>query len=262
MRYIFGDWEKLKKRISGPARILLCLDFDGTITPIKPRPKEAKLSKNIRLLLNKISKNGTFFVGIVSGRSLKDIKEKVGLKNLFFAGNHGLEIACKGKRFIYPQAKRFIPAISQIARSLKRGLAPFSEATLEQKHLSLSLHYRLVKGGKLRRLEKLFFQITKPYLTARKIKLTCGKKVWEVRPPIEWGKGRAVLWLLRRLKSKNILSIYIGDDLTDEDAFRTVNKIGGISILVGRRKGSSAKYYLKGTKDTEKFLAEIEQLKN
>ena len=262
MRYIFGDWEKLSERISGPERVFLCVDFDGTITPIRPRPKDAKLNKNIRQLLRKISKNGAFFVGIISGRSLKDIKEKVGLKSLIFAGNHGLEIVYKNKKFIYPQAKRFIPAISKLGRALRKELKAFPEAVLEEKALSLSLHYRLVKGLRLRRLKKLFLRLSAPYLAARKIKRTCGKKVWEVRPPIKWGKGEAVLWLLRRLKSKNILPVYIGDDLTDEDAFRAVNKIGGISVLVGRRKGSSAKYYLKSIKDTEKFLAEIEQLKN
>ena len=77
--------------------MIFAVDFDGTITPIKPRPKDAKLNKNIRLLLRKISKNSSFIVGVLSGRSLKDIKEKVGLKNLIFAGNHGLEILYKNK---------------------------------------------------------------------------------------------------------------------------------------------------------------------
>lgn len=247
----------LERKLSRARHIFLCADFDGTIVPIKPRPKEASLCANIRRLLGKISKCESFTVAVISGRSLKDIREKVGVKGLIFAGNHGLEIAYKKKKFIYPAAKRYVPLISKIGQKLAKELIRFPEAVLEQKRLSLSLHYRLVKKGKLARLRKIFLQITRPYLVASKIKLTYGKKVWEVRPPIEWDKGKAVLWLLRRLKQKKVFTIYIGDDLTDEDAFLAVNKIGGASILVGRRKASLARHYLRSTKDTQKFLEHI-----
>lgn len=261
MRYFFNAWGSLEKKLLRARRILLCADFDGTITPIRPRPKEAKLGEGIRLLLRKISKHKSFIVGIISGRALKDIEEKVGVKGLIFAGNHGLEIAYKKKRFIYPAAKRYVWLISRIARSLKRGLALFSGAILEEKGLSLSLHYRLVKKRNLPELKKIFFQAVKPYLAAQKIKLTYGKKVWEVRPPIKWDKGRAVLWLRQRLRPRRMFTVYIGDDLTDEDAFRAVNKIGGISIRVGRKRGSSARYYLRNTKDAQRFFRQIEGLK-
>ncbi|MBU4141180.1 MAG: trehalose-phosphatase [Candidatus Omnitrophica bacterium] len=261
MQYFFNTWGSLEKKLLRARHILLCADFDGTITPIKPRPKEAKLGEGIRLLLRKISKRRPFIVGIISGRALKDIEEKVGVKGLIFAGNHGLEIAYKKKNFIYPAAKRYVPLISQIARSLKKRLAPFSGAILEEKNLSLSLHYRLVKREKLPRLKEIFFRIIRPYLAAQKIKLTYGKKVWEVRPPIEWDKGRAVLWLTQRLGPGRAFTIYIGDDATDEDAFRAVNKIGGISIRVGRKRGSSARYYLRNTKDAQRFFRRIGSLK-
>jgi len=261
MQYFFNAWGSLEKKLLRARRILLCADFDGTIAPIKPRPKEAKLGEGIRLLLRKISKRKSFIVGIISGRALKDIEEKVGVKGLIFAGNHGLEIAYKKKNFIYPAAKRYVPLISQIARSLKKRLAPFSGAILEEKNLSLSLHYRLVKKRNLPELKKIFFQAVKPYLAAQKIKLTYGKKVWEIRPPIKWDKGRAVLWLRQRLKPGRAFTLYIGDDATDEDAFRAVNKIGGISIRVGRKRGSSARYYLRNTKDTQRFFRQIGSLK-
>ncbi len=257
MRYLFDAWGSLEKRLLRARHIFLCADFDGTITPIKPRPKQACLSEDVRLLLRKISKNRSFFVGIISGRSLRDIKQKVGIAGLIFAGNHGLEIAYKKKKFVYPAAKRFVPLISRIARNLKGCLSPFSGAVLEEKRLSLSLHYRLVKKGRLTKLKKIFLQIIRPYLSSQKIRLTSGKKVWEVRPPIEWNKGKAILWLAQKLRPKKALLIYIGDDLTDEDAFRAVNRIGGISVLVGRKKASAARYYLKSTKETQRFLEEI-----
>lgn len=272
MQELFNAWAGPKEKLLGAGHILLCADFDGTIIPIKPRPEEANLGANMRLLLRRLSKDSSFSVGIISGRALKDIKEKVGLRDIIYAGNHGLEIACKGENFIYPEAKRYIPLISKIAQRLTKRLSPFPRAYLERKRLSLSLHYRLVKRQELPGLRKVFFETVRPYLASEEItflgkspskgvKLTFGKKVWELRPPIDWDKGKAVLWLVRRLGQRKALTIYIGDDLTDEDAFGVVNKINGLSILVGRRKTSSARYYLKCPKDVQNFLEEIEKIK-
>ena len=262
MHYLFDVWGSLERKLLRARYIFLCADFDGTITPIKPRPKQAELCEDVRLLLRKISKHKSFSVGIISGRALKDIKQKVGIEGLIFAGNHGLEITYKKRNFIYPAAKRFVPVISQITRRLKKRLTPFSGAVLEEKHLSLSLHYRLVKREKLAKLKKIFLQIIRPYLSSQEVRLTFGKKVWEVRPPIEWNKGKAILWLVQKLRPKRVLAIYVGDDLTDEDAFRVVNRIGGISIVVGRRKASCARYYLKSTKETQRFLEEIHRCRD
>jgi len=257
MQYLFDCWGSLRKRLLRPKYILLCVDFDGTITPIKPRPGDVVLCADMRLLLRKISRHRSFTVGIISGRGLKDLKQRVGIAGLIYAGNHGLEIVHKKKNFIYPAAKKSVPVISSIARKLTKKLSSFPQAILEQKHLSLSLHYRLVKKRRVPQLKGIFLQIIKPYLAAQKIRVTHGKKVWEVRPPIEWDKGKALLWLVQRLKHRKIFVIYVGDDLTDEDAFRSANKIGGVSILVGRRRNSRARYYLRSAKDTQKFLEEI-----
>ena len=254
MQYLLSAWRVLQKRLQAKRHILLCVDFDGTVVPIRPRPGDAKLGKDLRLNLRKLSNCKAFSVAIISGRALKNIKKKVKIKGIIYAGNHGLEITNKGKNFTYPPAKKYAPLIFEIGKKLDKPLAGFPQAVLEKKRLSLSLHYRLVKKEKLKVLKKIFLQIVKPYLAAQEIRLTRGKKVWEVRPPIEWDKGKAVLWLEQRLKQRGAFTVYIGDDLTDEDAFRAVNEIGGLSILVGRRKTSQAKYYLKSTKDTQKFL--------
>lgn len=257
MQYLFNSWDSIRKKLKQAVQILLCSDFDGTLTPIRPRPADVILCADMRLLLHNLSKHNSFIVGVISGRELKDLKRMVAVKGLIYAGNHGFEIFHNKKHFIYPAARKFIPVISGIARKLKSKVSFFPQAILEQKRLSLSLHYRLVEIGRLPQLRTVFFQIVKPYLVARKVKLTYGKKVWEIRPPIEWDKGKALLWLAQGLKRKKMLAIYLGDDLTDEDGFRSVNKIGGISILVGRRRNSRARYYLRSTKDAQKFLEEI-----
>jgi len=262
MQYLFGDWAKVDKRVLQTKHILLCADFDGTITPIKPRPQQAILGKKTRLLLARLSKNKAFTVAIVTGRSLADIKKKVPVQGLIFAGNHGLEILYKNKKFVYPQAKKIIPLISKLGRALRTKIRSFSGAVLEEKELSLSLHYRLVNLKKLRILRKIFLQLINPYLAQGEIRFTLGKKVWEVRPPIDWDKGRAVLYLVKKLRQKGDSIIYLGDDTTDEDAFRAVNKIGGLSIVVGKRPNSCAKYYLKNTHDAQKFLTQLQLIKS
>ena len=261
MQYIFNSWDSFEKRLARAKHIFLCADFDGTIVPIRPRPEEASLCSGRRRLLEKISKLNSLSLGIISGRALKDIKEKIGLEGLIFAGNHGLEIAYKKRHFIYPAAKRHIPLIAKIARRLVKEVTHFPGAVLEEKALTLSLHYRLVKGRNLPRLKAVFLRVLRPYLATGRLRLSRGKKVWELRPPNEWDKGKALLWLARKLRAKKALVIYIGDDLTDEDAFRALNRIGGLSILVGRRKTSLARYYLKGTSDVQKFLREIYKIR-
>lgn len=259
MQYLFKARDSIAARLSQAGHILLCADFDGTICSIKARPQDARLPGDIRLLLHKIAQKKRISCAIVTGRALKDIKQKVGLKDLIFAANHGLEITCGNKSFVHPAAKKFIPVIAGISRRLARQVSAFPHAVLEKKGLTLSLHYRLVKGKRLVRLRGIFREIIGPYLAEGKIKFTSGKKVWEVRPPVDWDKGKAVLWLRQKIRHKGTLSIYMGDDLTDEDGFRAVNKLGGISILVGRKRKSLARYHLKGTKDVQRFLREIER---
>jgi trehalose-phosphatase len=259
MQYLFEAWDSIKIKLLQAGHILLCADFDGTMCPIKPRPEDARLPEDIRFLLHKIAGKKRISCAIVTGRALKDIQQKIGLRDLIFAANHGLEISGRNRNYVYPAAKKCIPVITEISRKLSRQVSAFPRAALEKKGLTISLHYRLVKGERLARLRGIFRQIINPYLAEGKIKFTSGKKVWEVRPPVDWDKGKAVLWLRQKLRYKDTLAIYIGDDLTDEDGFRAVNKLGGISILVGRKRKSLARYHLKGTKDVRRFLKEIEQ---
>ncbi|MBN2097347.1 MAG: hypothetical protein JW714_02580, partial [Candidatus Omnitrophica bacterium] len=113
MQYLFCAWAKLEKKLKQAKYILLCLDFDGTLTPIKPKPALAKLGAERRLLLAGLVGSRDCLVAIISGRSLKDLKSKISLNGLVLAGNHGLEISYGKKKFIYPQAKRYVLEISR-----------------------------------------------------------------------------------------------------------------------------------------------------
>jgi len=102
-----------------------------------------------------------------------------------------------------------------------------------------------------------FAQITAEYASGNKIKIHPGKKVFEIRPPLQWDKGKVALWLLARWKSafadKEVLTVYIGDDLTDEDAFRALAG-KAITAVVGKRKDSAAAYYLNNVGEVARFL--------
>ena len=234
---------------------MLFLDYDGTLTPIVARPEMAVLSSQARDTLKQISHHSLFKLAIISGRSLSEIKALVGLENIAYAGNHGLEIECppcycrerspETTTFIHPIAKEFKPALKGVEQRLRVRLADINGVIIENKGLTLSVHYRLVKGTEMERVRELFLKAIE-YEDARgKLQVSEGKKVLEMRPSVEWNKGKAIEQLLEIYGTPGSLPIFAGDDVTDEDGFRVLQRVGGISIFVGEDKASSAAdYYL------------------
>ncbi len=238
-------------------KYFLFLDYDGTLTPIVKRPELAVLSKKRRSVLKRLNKSSQVKIAIVSGRKLSDVKKLIGLDNLLYAGNHGFEIKGPGVNVVHPQAKKIKPVLKKISALLKKRLKNIKGTIIENKGLSLSLHYRLVKPKDLKKLELLFKKTVAPF--KKQTKITYGKKIFEVRPKINWHKGKAVLFLLKKLvKSKKITPVYIGDDLTDEDAFKALHK-KGLTIRVGKSKGSQAKKFLKDVNAVYQFLENMLQ---
>lgn len=228
----------------------IMLDYDGTLTPVRDHPKLARLSIKRKLFLRKLACRPDIKMAIISGRKLSVVKKLAGIRNIIYAGNHGFEIEIEGKRIIHPAARRFIP----ILKIVKAGLSAVRRIQgvfIEDKIFTLSVHFRSVPAGRLRYFRKLFFQIMRCW--KGKVKITGGKKVFEVRPPVDWDKGKAVKWIIRSLKLRDYLPVYIGDDETDEDAFREI-KNKGLTIKVGNSKYSLAKYYLKDVRAVYIFL--------
>jgi trehalose-phosphatase len=255
MRHLFIAWKHVLRQLQRKSKILLLFDYDGTLTPIVSRPCDAVLDNEMRDLLMRLSKEERFNIGIVSGRKLSDVKSLVKIKGIYYAGNHGLELIGPDIRFMHPDFVRFKPHIKKIKRQLERRLSHIKGVIVEDKTITLSLHYRMSKANDVSMIKSVFKEITSPFLKTKKIRITKGKKVLEVRPPIKWDKGKA-LRLVEKLtkKSGNALTIYIGDDVTDEDAFKVLKK-RGISIFVGKpKRSSSAKYYLRDTDETRQLL--------
>ncbi|MDI6888183.1 MAG: trehalose-phosphatase [Methanocellales archaeon] len=236
-------------------KILLLMDYDGTLTPIVDRPELAVLSDDVRDVLKQTSKR--YPTAIISGRSLKDIKNMVKVKEIYYAGNHGFEISGPEIELIKDEAKLAKPVILKICNELQEKLSHMNGAIVENKGLTASVHYRLVSKNDFPELKKVFEELTKPYLERGDIKITSGKKVFEIRPNVDWDKGRAVLWIMNALNIKDGLAIYMGDDKTDEDAFLAL-KNKGITILISERtKKSNAKYFLRDVSDVKAFLGRL-----
>jgi trehalose 6-phosphate phosphatase len=235
-------------------RPVLFLDYDGTLTPIVERPENACLSADMSQTLLDAAR--AMPVAIVSGRDLEDVRKRVGIREIIYAGSHGFDIEGPDLRLELPAGVDALDDLDQAAEDLTKHLAPITGARLERKRFAIAVHYRQVAEENVERVESAVDFVQARFPRLRK---TSGKKVFELRPDIEWDKGRAIRWLLSQLglDSPDILPIYIGDDLTDEDAFRSLRG-RGIGILVSEHpQPSAAAYQLNDTDQVAKLLRHL-----
>ena len=240
--------------------IMLFLDFDGTLAAIVDHYKSATILRESKMLLKQIAKIPECFVTVVSGRALVDVKKRVGLKNIFYAGNHGLEVAGPGINytlFVEADVKR---RLRKMHADLVRSVGRIKGVLIENKGLTLSVHYRRVADKDFIAFEQVFLECVWPYIKDQRIDISEGKKVFEIKPDVEWNKGSAVLWFIKHLRKNNrrqkFLPIFIGDDVTDETVFVAL-KDKGLCIRVGCRKTSSAQYCLENINQVARFLKTI-----
>ena len=259
MKYLFDCWDEIKKKLDDNYAMLF-LDYDGTLAPIAESPDRAVMSEEIKGVLVELSKAPKCKIVIVSGRALKDIKNIAGLSGIIYAGNHGLEAEGAGFKFESPVSWKYRTILLTVKNNLNKRLASVAGALVEDKGLSLAVHYRAADKKFMPLVKSIFREATAKYLAKKEIKIKLGKMVLEVRPPVEWDKGKVILWLLARWQSGpgagNNLPFYIGDDVTDEDAFKAL-KNTGVTVFVGKPKISSARYYLNDTAEVKEFLKHL-----
>ena len=259
--YLFSSLKKIKKALKGKF-VYIFLDYDGTLTPIAETPDKAVMSRETSDLLRQLSEMPNCKIAIVSGRALKDISKKVGLKNIVYVGNHGFEIKGPKINFKSPVPYLYRKTLEKIKDKLTKELSSVKGVIIEDKGFSLSVHYRLADKKDIVRIKNEFYSTLLFYEVYDDVKVKTGKLVLEIRPPMEWDKGKVVLWLLARrkfvLRDKKIkvLPIYIGDDATDEDAFVSL-KGRGVTVFVGKSKRTKARFYLKDTFEVAEFLKSI-----
>jgi trehalose 6-phosphate phosphatase len=263
MESLLSAWPKISEQIQKAKHILLLTDFDGTLAPIAERPELAALPKDTRGLLQALTSKRKFTIGIISGRSLADLKSKVKIDGVIYAGNHGFEIEGPGLRFVNPIADEIKPFFEIIRRILELTSAKIKGVFVEDKGITLSVHYRQADENKARDVKKIVEQAVNGPSSQGLFKMSLGKKVYEVRPAVNWNKGKAVKLLIKKYGQSvwynGLFPIYLGDDLTDEDAFRTIEKFGrGMSVFVGEcYANSSARYYLRSPDEVYYFLLQL-----
>ncbi len=261
MEHLLSAWPEVVKQFKSARHILLLLDYDGTLTPIVERPELANLPKTARQLLQALARQRRFTLGVISGRALVDLRDKVGISDIIYAGNHGLEIEGPGVSFVNPLAEEFRPVLRLMHYVLAQALGAIKGVLVEDKGLTLSVHYRQVPADKSTAVKNIFNRIAQGAATLGKIRITSGKKVYEIRPAVAWDKGKAIKLLMNKYgkggRKSQLLPIYIGDDLTDEDGFKVIeNYGGGISIFVGEANlSSAARYFLRSPEEVNKFLS-------
>lgn len=231
----------------------LFFDYDGTLTPIVSQPEDAVLSKAMRQALVQLAEK--YPLAVVSGRDLRDIQQLVKLDNLIYAGSHGYHI--EGPNGLYlenEEAQAVLPLLDQLAQQLQTELADeIPGSKIDRKKFAIAVHYRNVDAAMIDTVKNKVQQVVDAH---ENLKLGTGKRILEIKPDIDWHKGKAVYWLLDKLNRSldNTIPVYFGDDVTDEDAFRAIID-EGISILVGNHDQPTAAHFrLKDVDKLKQFL--------
>jgi len=234
-------------------RLAVFLDYDGTLTPIVSHPAHAVLSDSTRQAVQTLA--ARMPVAILSGRDLDDIRRRVDIDGIVYAGSHGFDIA--GPRGVWKQvAAEFLPILDAAEKELGEKLADITGVLLDRKRFSVATHYRQANESGVIKVTRA---VNEAIARHRELRMITGKKVYELQPDIDWNKGRAVAWLLETLglEQPEVLALYIGDDRTDEDAFRVLQQRGVGIIVTEELRPTAARYALKGPAEVERFLREL-----
>lgn len=233
-------------------RLAVFLDYDGTLTPIVSHPDLATLSSSMRATLERLSRRCT--LAVISGRDLRDVMSRVGIDRIFYAGSHGFDIAGPGREPLqYEQGTEYLSLLDQAERELRERLMPIEGCLIERKHFSIAVHYRLVEPSSIQQIKETVAEVLHRHT---RLRLSRGKKVYELQPNIDWHKGKALRWLQQALEldRNEVIPLYIGDDVTDEDAFAAIRD-DGIGILVAERaRQTRARYLLSDPQEVQRFL--------
>ncbi|MGH9243131.1 MAG: trehalose-phosphatase [Acidimicrobiales bacterium] len=252
------DAEALDRRLAG-RRPAVFLDYDGTLTPIVDRPEEAVITSSMRDAVRALAKRCT--VCVVSGRDRRVVQELMGVDDLLVAGSHGFDIWSPAGGTIERRAGRgFEDLLERVTARVREEVGSIDGALVEPKKVSVAVHYRLVAEREQPRVKEVVDTLLAEH--PNDLKVTPGKMVYELQAQLDWDKGKAVLYLVEALglDRHKVVPLYLGDDITDEDAFEALVGVG-IGIFVGRADDpevagptTAADFVLDSTEEVERFL--------
>ncbi|PYJ22665.1 MAG: trehalose-phosphatase [Verrucomicrobia bacterium] len=234
-------------------QLAVFLDYDGTLTPIVSHPEKALLADSMRETVRALAARAP--VCILSGRDLDDVRQRVNIDAIVYAGSHGFDVG--GSHGLRNQvATECLPILDAAEKELRQKLAGVPGTLVERKRFSVAAHYRNVHENDVEQVKRIVDEIAARHRELRTIE---NKKVYELQPDIDWSKGRALVWLLESLglDRKELFPIYIGDDRTDEDAFGAIWQCGAGILVSEQPRLTAARYALKNPAEVESFLREL-----
>jgi len=233
-------------------RVLLCIDFDGTLVPLQRNHRLCVLDPQGRAMIAAAHAPPRSHVAIVSGRAIADLRARVGVRSVTYAGNHGLEIEGEGLGFREPTAVGCTNVLDRLADDLDSQLAELEGAMIERKGLSLTVHARDVHPSSVPEVHAVVRRAVASSRGDTLLAVREGKGVLEILPDVGWHKGRAVEWIADRLGCGANQRVFIGDDRTDEDGFLACRE--GITIRVGDPGERTAARYIGSLDDVRLLL--------
>ncbi|MDH4066295.1 MAG: trehalose-phosphatase, partial [Acidobacteriota bacterium] len=245
--------EVVRRRASGKT-LAVFLDYDGTLTPIVEDYRKALLPEDMRTAIRDLA--SLCPVAIVSGRDVDVVRGLVGLDTVYYAGSHGFDIrGPRGWSRSLEKGVECLPVLDAAERQLRRQLDGVAGHAVERKRFSIAVHYRQAAPVDVETIESVVDRVLTGHPELGK---GHGKKVFRIQPRIDWHKGYAVMWLLEQLglEPPGVVPVYVGDDITDEDAFRTLAG-HGLSLVVrdSEDRPTAADYALAGPDDVRAFLS-------
>jgi trehalose 6-phosphate phosphatase len=232
-KYLLDNLDYLKTYKNDTSTAIVT-DVDGTISEIAPTPDEAVVTESMRKELVKLNKKFQL-IAVISGRSVLNAREMVGVEGLLYVGNHGMEFLKNGQISMDPSVEKYITQIKKTGQKLKNGdLSQINGLTFEDKGICYSIHYRLASSPENAREKILTTLQDDP--ECKNLKISEGRRLVELKPPVNRDKGTILQSIIDQYNLKKI--IYLGDDITDVDAFNKLKdlenegKIEGASVLV------------------------------
>jgi trehalose-phosphatase len=257
--------ERVKEAIANRppgSRLVFLSDYDGTLTDFHENPAMPWPSSDTLRLISRLARRPDVSLGFVSGRRLEDLRARTTLsedpylaEHTYLAGLHGLEIACNGQRWQHPRLEAARDQMRGLAASLEALAMGVNGLLIENKGVSVAAHVRGVPEADREKALSLVDHDAEPWIAAGSARRLWGNLVLEFLPSVAWHKGDATRWIVEDVERRSgapAWVVFVGDDVTDEDAFRSIER--GIGVLVGQRE-SAARFQLDSPKDVAALLA-------
>lgn len=249
MIHLLEHWTAVASRLARAERLLLMLDFDGTLAPIVPRPSDARIPDAALLTLRKLQASRRVTLAIVSGRGARDVRALAGLADVHYFGSHGRERIRPGSAEV-ESSPAGLSQVRACCRRLADELGDIEGFQVEDKGTAAAAHFRNVDERHWQRVERAVRQAA----AMGSLNVSQGKRVFDITPNDGVDKGTAALELLGELDG---LPIYFGDDTTDETAFAALPD-EAITVYVGQeRANSGARYRVNGPDEVRRALARL-----